>query len=153
MLLTKNFSLQEMTKSDTATRFDMDNTPDDHEVENLRVLCENVLQPLRDALGPIRVNSGYRNGLVNEAVGGSRKSDHCRGFAADIEVEGMSNYALACYIADNFDFTQLILEFYTPGIPSSGWVHVSYDDLNLKREMLTAIRERGRTVYQRGLIE
>jgi hypothetical protein len=142
-----------MTKSDTATRFDMDNTPDDHEVENLRILCENVLQPLRDALGPIRVNSGYRNGLVNEAVGGSRKSDHCHGFAADIEIEGMSNYALARYIADNFDFTQLILEFYTPGIPSSGWVHVSYDDLNLKREILTAVRERGRTIYHRGLIE
>ena len=153
MQLTRNFSLREMIKSDTARRFDLDNTPDEYHVENLRILCENVLQPLRDALGPVRVNSGFRNGIVNEAVGGSRKSDHCHGFAADIEIEGMSNYALACYIADNFEFTQLILEFYTPGIPDSGWVHVSYDDTNLKREVLTAVRERGRTIYHRGLIE
>lgn len=153
MQLTRNFSLREMIKSDTARRFDLENIPDEHQVENLRILCEQVLQPLRDALGPIRVNSGFRNGLVNEAVGGSRKSDHCHGLAADIEIEGMSNYALACYIADNFDFTQLILEFYTPGITDSGWVHVSYDDTNLKREILTAVRERGQTIYHRGLIE
>ena len=153
MQLTRNFTLREMIKSDTARRFDLDNTPDDYQVQNLRILCEEVLQPLRDALGPIRVNSGFRNGIVNEAVGGSRKSDHCHGFAADIEVEGMSNYALALYIAENFDFTQLILEFYTPGITDSGWVHVSYDDRNLKKEVLTAVRERGRTIYHRGLIE
>ena len=153
MQLTRNFTLREMIKSDTARRFDLDNTPDDYQVQNLRILCEEVLQPLRDALGPIRVNSGFRNGIVNEAVGGSRKSDHCHGFAADIEVEGMSNYALALYIAENFDFTQLILEFYTPGITDSGWVHVSYDDTNLKKEVLTAVRERGRTIYHRGLIE
>jgi hypothetical protein len=132
----------------------MDNTPHSDEViANLTVLCEQVLQPLRDAYGVgIKVNSGYRSPDVNAAVGGSRTSDHCKGQAADIEIPGVPNADLAQYIADNFDFTQLILEFYTQGIPDSGWVHISYDSNNLKRQVMTAVRQNGRTVYLQGLV-
>lgn len=153
MQLTANFSLAEMIKSETALRYDMDNTPGETEIENLRVLCEQVLQPLRDAYQRgIKVNSGYRAPDVNAKVGGSRTSDHCKGQAADIEIPGVANYDLAKYISDYFNFTQVILEFYTPGIPDSGWVHVSYDPANLKRQVLTAMRENGKTVYKPGLI-
>ena len=153
-MLTNNFSLAEMIKSETAIRRDMDNYPHSDEViQNLTILCEQVLQPLRDAYGVgIKVNSGYRSPDVNAAVGGSRTSDHCKGQAADIEIPGVANADLAQYIADNFEFTQLILEFYTQGIPDSGWVHVSYDSNNLKRQVMTAVRQNGRTVYLQGLV-
>lgn len=153
MQLTQNFSLHEMIKSETAVRKGLENNPGPQEIENLRLLCEQVLQPLRDAYGRgIKVNSGFRHPDVNAAVGGSRTSDHCRGQAADIEIPGVANYDLATYIEQYFDFTQLILEFYTPGIPDSGWVHVSYDPANLKKQVLTAMRENGKVVYKPGLI-
>jgi len=153
MQLTQNFSLAEMVKSETALRNGLDNTPGETEIENLRMLCEHVLQPLRDSYQRgIKVNSGYRAPDVNAAVGGSRTSDHCKGQAADIEIPGVPNYDLASYISQYFYFTQLILEFYTPGIPDSGWVHVSYDPNNLKRQVMTAMRENGKIVYKQGLI-
>jgi hypothetical protein len=153
MQLTENFSLAEMVKSETALRRGLDNIPGEQEIENLRLLCEQVLQPLRTAYGRgIKVNSGFRHPDVNAAVGGSRTSDHCKGQAADIEIPGVPNYDLAAYIEQYFDFTQLILEFYTPGVPDSGWVHVSYDPNNLKKQVLTAMRENGKTVYKPGLI-
>jgi len=153
MKLTENFSLAEMVKSETALRQGLDNTPGDAEIANLKRLAENVLQPIRESYGKgVKVNSGFRHPDVNAAVGGSRTSDHCKGMAADIEIPGIANADLAQYIADNFDFTQLILEFYTPGIPDSGWVHVSYDPSNLKKQILTAMRENGKTVYKPGLI-
>lgn len=153
MQLTQNFSLHEMIKSETAMRKGLENNPGPQEIENLRLLCEQVLQPLRDAYGRgIKVNSGFRHPDVNAAVGGSRTSDHCRGQAADIEIPGVANYDLAAYIEQYFDFTQLILEFYTPGVPDSGWVHVSYDPANLKKQVLTAMRENGKVVYKPGLI-
>ena len=153
MQLTKNFTLNEMTKSETALRHGLDNTPGPAEIENLRVLCEQILQPLRDAYKRgIKVNSGFRHPNVNAAVGGSKTSDHCKGQAADIEIPGVPNAELAKYIQDYFDFTQLILEFYTPGVPDSGWVHVSYDPKNLKKQVMTAMKENGKTVYKPGLI-
>lgn len=153
MKLTENFSLAEMIKSETAMRKDLDNTPGEAEIENLRALCENVLQPVRDAYGRgVKVNSGFRHPDVNAAVGGSRTSDHCKGMAADIEIPGVANADLAEWIKDNLEFTQLILEFYTPGVPDSGWVHVSYDPNNLKKQVLTALKENGKTVYKAGLI-
>jgi zinc D-Ala-D-Ala carboxypeptidase len=153
MQLTQNFSLAEMIKSETALRNGLDNDPGEAEIENLRTLCEQVLQPVRTAYGRgIKVNSGFRHPNVNAAVGGSRTSDHCKGMAADIEIPSIPNADLAQYIADNFEFTQLILEFYTPGIPDSGWVHVSYDPNNLKKQTLTAMRENGKVVYKQGLI-
>jgi zinc D-Ala-D-Ala carboxypeptidase len=153
MQLTENFSLAELVKSETALRNGLDNTPGDAEIENLRLLCENILQPLRSAYGRgIKVNSGFRHPNVNAAVGGSRTSDHCRGQAADIEIPGVANYDLAKYISENFWYTQVILEFYTPGVPDSGWVHVSYNPADLKCQTLTAMRENGKVVYKPGLI-
>ena len=153
MNLTKNFTLAEMVKSETALRHDMDNTPGEAEIENLKILAEKVLQPVRDAYGKgVKVNSGYRHPEVNAKVGGSKTSDHCKGQAADIEIPGVPNADLAIWIMENLQYTQLILEFYTPGVPDSGWVHVSYDADNLKKANLTATKRDGKTVYLPGLV-
>jgi len=153
MNLTANFSLHELTKSETALRMGLDNTPDDEATENLRLLCEKVLQPVRDHYGKgVKVNSAYRSPESNAAVGGSKTSDHCKGMAADIEIPGVANADLAQWIMDNLDYTQLILEFYTPGIPDSGWVHVSFDPNNLKMQELTATKVAGKTQYLPGLV-
>jgi hypothetical protein len=134
----------------------LDNTPDDEATENLRLLCEKVLQPVRDHFGKgVKVNSGFRSLAVNAAAGGvqgAKPSDHTRGMAADIEIPGVANADLAQWIMDNLDYTQLILEFYTPGIPDSGWVHVSYDPANLKKQELTATKVAGKTTYLNGLV-
>jgi hypothetical protein len=151
--LTTNFSLHELTKSETALRMGFDNTPGEAETEALRLLCEKVLQPVRDHFGKgVKVNSGYRSPESNAAVGGSKTSDHCKGMAADIEIPGVANAELAQWIMDNLEYTQLILEFYTPGIPDSGWVHVSYDPSNLKNQELTATKVAGKTTYLPGLV-
>ena len=153
MNLTANFCLHELSKSETALRMGFDNTPDEEATENLRLLCEKVLQPVRDHYGKgVKVNSAYRSPESNAAVGGSKTSDHCKGMAADIEIPGVANADLAQWIMDNLDYTQLILEFYTPGIPDSGWVHVSYDPNNLKKQELTATKVAGKTQYLPGLV-
>ena len=151
--LTANFSLHELTKSETALRMGLDNTPGPVETEYLKILAERVLQPIRDHFQKgVKVNSGYRSPDSNAAVGGSRTSDHCKGQAADIEIPGVPNADLAQWIMDNLEYTQLILEFYTPGIPDSGWVHVSYDPDNLKKQELTAMKVAGKTQYVPGLV-
>jgi hypothetical protein len=151
--LTKNFSLAEMVKSETALRHGMENNPGPDELNNLLQLCANVLQPIRDHYQKgVKVNSGYRSPDVNAKVGGSRTSDHTRGMAADIEIPGVPNADLAKWVKENLSYTQLILEFYTPGVPDSGWVHVSYDPANLKKQDLTATRKDGKTVYLPGLV-
>jgi len=153
MKLTDNFSLAEMTKSDTALRLDIDNTPGPEEIENMTRLCECVLQPVRNHFGKgVKVNSGFRHPNVNAKVGGSKTSDHCKGMAADIEIPGVANADLAKWIVDNLEFRQVILEFYTPGIPDSGWVHVSYNPSDNKKQVLTATKKEGKTVYLNGLI-
>jgi len=153
MNLTKNFTLEEMIKSETALRHDMDNTPGENEIGNIKLLCEKVLQPVRDHFGKgVKVNSGFRHPDVNAKVGGSRTSDHTRGQAADIEIPGVPNAELAEWIKDNLEFRQLILEFYTPGVPDSGWVHVSYVAEDNKKEVLTATKKDGKTVYLPGLV-
>lgn len=153
MKLTENFSLAEMTKSETALRKGLDNTPGEQEIANLKLLAEKVLQPVRNHYGKgVKVNSGFRHPDVNAAVGGSRTSDHCKGQAADIEIPGVANADLAEWIKDNCEFRQLILEFYTPGIPDSGWVHVSYVEGDNKKQVMTAMKENGKTVYKPGLI-
>jgi len=152
MKLSKNFSLAEFTKSQTAERKGLDNTPTEEHLECARALFENVVQKVRDNFGPTVLNSGYRGKELNEAVGGSSKSQHCKGQAADIEVPGVPNYIVAKWIEDNCNFDQLILEFYTPGIPDSGWVHVSYvNDTDNRKSTLTASRIDGKTTYSVGL--
>ena len=153
MNLTKNFTLAEMTKSETALRHDMPNEPGEQEIAALKALAEHVLQPVRDHFGKgVKVNSGFRHPEVNAKVGGSKTSDHCRGQAADIEIPGIPNAELAAWIRDNLEFRQLILEFYTPGIPDSGWVHVSFVPEDNKKQVLTATKQNGKTVYLSGLV-
>jgi len=151
--LTKNFSLHELTKSETAVRNDMENNPGPAEIGNLTELAGKILQPIRDHFQKgVHINSGFRHPDVNAKVGGSRTSDHCKGMAADLEIPGIANAELAEWVKDNLEFTQLILEFYTPGIPDSGWVHVSYDPGNLKKQVMTATKQNGKTVYLPGLV-
>jgi zinc D-Ala-D-Ala carboxypeptidase len=153
MNLTKNFTLEEMTKSETALRYDIDNTPNEQEISAMKLLAEKVLQPVRDHFGKgVKVNSGFRNQDVNQKVGGSRNSDHTRGQACDIEIPGVPNAELAEWIKDNLEYNQLILEFYTPGVPDSGWVHVSYIPEDNKKQVLTATKKDGKTVYLQGLV-
>ena len=153
MNLSPNFTLEEMLKSEYALRHGIKNEPNEEQLQNLIQLAQKVLQPVRDAFKKgVKVNSGLRVPELNRAVGGSPTSDHTRGQAADIEIPGVSNYALAKWILENLDFTQVILEFYTQGVPDSGWVHVSYDPSNLKKQALTAVKQDGKTVYLPGLV-
>ena len=153
MRLSDNFTLSEFTKSQTAARQDIDNTPQGEHLDAAEELFKYVVQPVRDAFGITVINSGYRSPELNVAVGGSSRSQHCKGQAVDIECPGTPNAEVAQWIVDNLDFDQIILEFYTPGIPDSGWVHVSYvsEDAN-RRSILTALKENGKTVYKEGLI-
>lgn len=142
-----------MTKSEYALRNGIKNEPSSEQVDNLMVLAQSVLQPVRDAFKRgVKVNSGYRSKELNAAIGGAPDSDHCRGMAADIEIPGIKNYELASWIEKNLDYTQLILEFYTPGVPDSGWVHVSYNPKSLLGQSLTATKRGGKTVYLPGLV-
>jgi|TARA_R110002167_G_scaffold116672_5_gene292012 hypothetical protein len=153
MKLSNNFTLSEFTKSQTAARQDIDNTPRGEHLDAAEELFKNVVQPVRDAFGVTVINSGYRSPELNVAVGGSSRSQHCKGEAVDIECPGTPNADIAEWIVSNLDFDQIILEFYTPGIPDSGWVHVSYvsEDDN-RKSILTALKENGKTVYKEGLI-
>jgi len=118
----------------------------------MKKLANMVLQPVRDRFGPVSISSGFRSVSVNSLVGGSPNSDHTRGMAADIEVPGVSNLEVAQWIAENLQFTQLILEFYTDDIPDSGWVHVAYNENKIVNEILRATRgANGRTIYLKGL--
>lgn len=153
MNLTKNFTLAEMTKSDTALRLGLENQPDEQQLAALKTLAEKVLQPVRDYYNMgVKVNSALRTLPVNRAIGSGDSSHHVRGMAADIEIPGIPNAELAEWMVENLDFTQIILEFYTPGVPDSGWVHVSYVPEDLKKQVLTAVKRDGKTVYLPGLV-
>ena len=152
MKLSKNFSLVEFTKSQTAERKGIDNAPKGEHMDAAVALFEKVVQPVRDHFGPTVINSGYRSPDLNSAVGGSSRSQHCKGEAADIEVPGTPNAELAEWIRDNLEFDQLILEFYTSGVPDSGWVHVSYKtDGTNRKSIQTATRVNGKTEYSTGI--
>ena len=151
----QNFTLPELVKSSTAERLGISNMPANAQIlVNLVNTANHILQPVRDQFGPIRVNSGYRGLPLNKAVGGSKTSQHCKGEAADFESSRIGNYKLACWCRDNLEFDQLILEFYTQGEPSSGWVHCSYrTDGQNRGKINTALRIKGKTVYKTGLIQ
>jgi len=152
MKLSENFSLKEFTKSSTATRLGIDNTPEDEHLEAAVSLFTEVVQPVRDNFGSTTINSGYRGPDLNEAVGGSSRSQHCKGQAADIECRDASNMEVATWIKENLEIDQLILEFYSPTDPDAGWVHVSYrNDGENRGSILTASKVDGKTVYSEGL--
>ena len=148
MKLSKNFSLREMTKSQTALRMGISNTPTIDKIQNLKALCENVLQPVRDHFDrPVTITSGYRCEELCLAIGSKATSQHAKGEAADFEIAGISNFGVAQWIAQNCEFDQLILEFYTGG--NTGWVHCSYAP-ELRGQRLTYDTENG---YRKGLID
>jgi zinc D-Ala-D-Ala carboxypeptidase len=138
MKLSGHFSLAELTKSQTATRKSIDNKPTLEHIENLTELCVQILEPTRRNFGkPMVITSGYRSEELCEAIGSKSTSQHAKGEAADFEMFGIDNKELAKYIKNNLVFDQLILEFYNPDDPSSGWVHCSYSkEENRKQSLL-----------------
>ena len=128
MNLSKNFTLSEMT----ATRYNVKNVPNDTQIEALKLLCEKVLQPLRDLYGqPIHVNSGYRSLQLNSLIKGAKASQHCKGEAADLDAGlNSDNKILFELIKNNFDFDQLINEY------DYSWIHVSYKKTGNRNQTL-----------------
>ena len=148
MILSQNFTLQELTYSDTAIRKSMDNTPNEEQIENLRLVCNNILEPVRVHFkAPVVVSSGYRSVAVCEAVGSSAKSQHTKGQAADFEIFGIPNKDVADWIVNNIDFDQCILEFWNENEPNSGWVHCSFNSAGNRRQYLKAQKIDGKVVY------
>jgi uncharacterized protein YcbK (DUF882 family) len=138
MNLSQHFTLEEMTKSQTGLRKGIDNTPGQKEIDNLKQLCEHVLEYIRIRFGkPVTINSGYRSTKLNKAIGGAKNSQHMTGQAADIEIVGIDNKTLFSWIKDNMEFDQLILEYYKEGVPDSGWVHVSWNSNGNRKQVLT----------------
>ena len=141
MKLSENFSLEELTRTSTG----LDNTPNEEQIENLRQLVLNVLQPARDALGSIRVTSAFRAPAVNAKVGGASSSQHIKGEAADLMMSGGQKRLLDWIIA-NAEFDQIISELPDKnGNPA--WVHVSYREGNNRKQKLKAIKLNGKTKY------
>lgn len=151
MKLTTNFSLAELTASQVAARKGIPNNPTAGQIENLKKLCESILQPIRNHYdSPVIISSGFRTPELCILINSSINSQHAKGQAADLQVIGVDNKALATYIKENLDFDQLILEFYKESEgPHSGWVHVSYVGKENRKQSLTATRAEntGKTVY------
>ena len=148
MNLSKSFTLNELTKSQEALRLNIDNTPSEEHILNLKILCENILQPVRDFYGmPVSVSSGFRSAALCEVIGSSSKSQHIKGQAADFEVFGVANKELADWITNNLEYDQCILEFWNENDPNSGWVHCSYSVNGNRKQYLKAEKVNGKIVY------
>jgi hypothetical protein len=149
MQLSKHFELAEFIRSSTAKRAGISNMPTNAHLENIKLLCEKVLEPIRVHFArPIILSSGYRSSALNRAVGGSSSSQHCSGEAADIDMDGtnVTNAQIFNYIKDNLEFDQLIWEFGTDTNPD--WVHVSYESNGRQRkQILRAVKKNGSTSY------
>ena len=148
MNLSRNFTLSEMTKSDTAIRKGINNNPNAEQIEKLKTLCEKILQPVRDHFGRVKVTSGFRSVELCQAIGSSVNSQHAKAEACDFEVIGVDNAELADWIHRELEWDQLILEFYTPGEPNSGWIHCSVTEGMLRKSFLHAFRAEGKTKYK-----
>jgi len=148
MNLSRNFTLQELTKSDTAIRMGIDNNPNADQIEKLKALCENILQPVRDHFGRVKVTSGFRSSELCLAIGSSVNSQHAKSEACDFECIGVDNAELFDWIKSNLEPDQLILEFYTPGEPNSGWIHCSWIPEGRRASFLHAFKQDGKTKYK-----
>ena len=147
MILSKNFTLQEFTKSVSAIRNGIDNSPNAEHIRNIQLLVKYVLQPLREGLNkPIRITSGYRSEALNKAIKGSKKSQHCKGQAADLQfkVDGVMNNKMIWdkVIELGLPFDQMINEF------NYSWIHISYNEEHNRKAMLEAYKESGKTKYK-----
>ena len=147
MKLSKNFVLSELTKSNTAKRLGIKNEPTKEHMDNLQVLIRDLIQPIRDGIGPIRISSGYRNPELNRAIGGSRKSQHCKGEALDLqfwEMGKMNNKAIYDWVLESgIEFDQMINEF------DFSWIHISLKGEDNRKQVLEAYKdEDGDTKYK-----
>ena len=148
MELSKSFTLNELIKSQEAIRLGIENIPNKEHIENLKILCEKILQPLRDYYGlPVSISSGYRSVALCEAIGSSAKSQHTKGQAADFEIFGVANKDVADFIVQNLEYDQCILEFWNENEPNSGWVHCSYSINGNRKQYLKAQKVNGKIVY------
>ena len=148
MNLSRNFTLSELIKSDTAIRKGINNNPNAEQIEKLKGLCENILQPVRDHFGRVKVTSGFRSVDLCLAIGSSANEQHAKAEAADFEVIGTDNAELADWIYKNLEPDQLILEYYTPGEPNSGWIHCSWIPEGRRAQFMHAYRSEGKTKYK-----
>ena len=159
MKISPNLNLYEITRSDTAKRQGIDNTPTFEHLENFKLLAEKVFEPIREHFNvPIFISSGYRSKELNKAMGGASKivngvyvptSQHCKGQAIDIDMDGINsdvtNKMVFDFIKDNLEFDQLIWEMGTDLNPD--WVHVSYAKTGNRKQKLKAVRSGGKTTY------
>jgi hypothetical protein len=144
MRLTAHFTLAEFTRSESAKRHGVSNQPTPEHIQNIKILCERVLEPIRMKFGPLILSSGYRSKVLNHYISGSLKSQHCEGKAADIDMDGMgsvTNKEIFEYIKNNLEFDQLINEF------NYSWVHVSYNLGKNRKQVLDALKVNNKTVY------
>jgi len=147
MKLSKNFTRAEIEHSNTAKRLDISNEMSDEHLENMQRVIDNLIQPMRDAIGPIRVTSGYRSPKLNKAIGGSNRSQHCKGEALDLQFwkEGkMNNKVIYDWVIDSgIEFDQMINEF------DYAWIHISLKSKENRKQILEAYKnEKGKTKYK-----
>jgi hypothetical protein len=151
MQISKHLSLAEVSRSETAKRKGINNTPSGEHLENFKKLAENIFEPIREHFGvPIHISSGYRSKELNAAVGGSSSSQHCSAEAIDIDMDGspngVTNKMVFDFIKDNLNFDQMIWEFGNDTNPD--WVHVSYESTGKQRkQILKAVKSGGKTSY------
>jgi hypothetical protein len=144
----RQISLKELLFSETATRLGIDNTPTDQVLINLQTLIYEVIEPIINQFGDIKITSGYRSPELCKAIGSSTTSQHTLGQAVDCEVIGVPNKELADWVVKNLTYDQVILEFWKPEEINSGWVHISYNKSNNRKMYLRAYKANGRTVYE-----
>ena len=150
MKISPHLNLAEITRSDTAKRHGIDNTPTAEHLENFKLLADKVFEPIREHFGvPIFISSGYRSKALNSFIKGSPSSQHCKGQAIDIDMEGsngeVTNRMVFDFIKNKLDFDQLIWEFGTDFNPD--WVHVSFVKSGNRKQKLKAVRSGGKTTY------
>ena len=147
MKLSPHLDLSEIIRSDSAKRNGISNMPTPEHIENFKLLAEKIFEPIREHFCvPIRISSGYRSKELNAKIGGSATSQHCKGQAVDIDMDGTSltNKQIFDYIKDNLPFDQLIWEFGNE--ENCDWVHVSYVP-NGRKQILKAFKMNGATKY------
>ena len=149
-MISKHISLKEGVFSQTATRRDLDNTPNEEQLENMKLIGEKVFEPLREWVGgPIKINSFFRGLPLNTAIGGAKSSQHMKGQAMDIDdtFGHATNAEMYNWVKENLDFDQMIWEFGTDKNPN--WVHISYVSPEKNRNRcLLAYKEKGRSKYK-----
>ena len=148
--ISKHITYKEATKSDTAIRKGINNSPTPEIIERMQLVAEKVFEPIREHFRvPIFINSFYRSITLNHAIGGSSSSQHCTGEAIDMDTrdryDGINNTDLFLYIKNNLEFDQLIWEYGTEIEPD--WVHVSYKSENNRNSIIKAMRRDGKTIY------